>query len=158
MQHACERFWVGSDRAFNRAGDRTRGGLVQHVVDAFAGLVAGLDIPDILFYKHEPLPLLVPGQPPDLVKVMLKAGGEVIRPHNLPGKFEQGFKQVGTDKTGHPGEQPCFELLLQLRPSSLFVLIHGIESGKNIKVQYDAVELRKSQIGIRSIRGSKKPF
>ncbi len=97
---------VGGERILNEARHRTQGRLMQHILHPGAGSAAVGQLADIALDEAEALPGLLAQPRAYLIEIELIAGGEVIQPHHLLAHGKQGLQQVGTDESGHAGDQP----------------------------------------------------
>lgn len=79
---------------------------MQHVVDTTADGLTRRQIADITFHKVKPSPLFRRHQLSNLLQIMAMPGSKTIQTYYLLIKPQQGFKQIGTDKTGNAGNQP----------------------------------------------------
>ena len=97
---------VGQDGIVDRTRHGTQGGLMQHMVHAFASLAAGIQIADVAFDEGEAAPSFGAHQGLHHVQVLLVTGEEVVQAHHGLPHLEQMFQQVGADETGNAGHQP----------------------------------------------------
>ncbi len=97
---------VGGDGVLQAARHAAQGGLVQDVIDAFAGGLAVGQCADVALDDLEVGPLLGGGEGLHLGQVALVAGGKVVEPDDARAQLEQGFKQVAANEAGHAGDEP----------------------------------------------------
>ena len=87
---------------------------MENVVHVLAALLTIFQVADVASMKGKPLPLLRADQTLDLVQVTLMAGGKVVQSDYRLIELEQGFQQVGADKTSNASNQPGLWAALQL--------------------------------------------
>jgi len=79
---------------------------MENVIDSFTSPTAIIQVTDISLEKAEACPLLGSDETLHLVQITLMPGGKVVQADHALIKLEQGFQQVGTDKTCHTGDKP----------------------------------------------------
>jgi len=97
---------VGRDRIDDAARHAAERGLMQDVIDAFAGVAAILERADVAFDETEPGPSRRADQRLDFVKIAPMSGGEIVQAHHGLVELEQSFQQVRADEAGDAGDQP----------------------------------------------------
>ena len=80
---------------------------MQHMLHAFAGLVAGIDIANVAFNECKAAPGFRPDDITHHVQILLVTGQKVVQPHNGLAHLQKVLKQIGTDKTRHACNQPA---------------------------------------------------
>ena len=105
---------VGVGRVCQAARHAAQRGLVQHVIDAFAGTGAVFRLADVTFNEAEAAPLLRSHKTLHFLQVVAKAGGEVVQAHHALIQLQQRFQQVGADEAGNAGHQPGARIGRQL--------------------------------------------
>jgi len=98
---------------------------MEHVVDTLASATAVIQTPDVALNEAEARPLVGADEALYLVEVALVAGGEIVQPDHALIELEESFEQVGTDETGHTGDEPDLRVLGEIE-AKLFVAGHGL--------------------------------
>ena len=87
---------------------------MQHKLTTLARQLATVWIANIPFDKFEAAPLLFAYESSYLVKILFRAGGEIIQAgHNLI-ELQQSFQKVRPDKTCNAGDKPFPGFALKL--------------------------------------------
>ena len=110
---------VGRDRIGERARHRPQRRLVQHDVDAAAGLAARGEVANVAFDEAVSRPLRHGDARLDLVDVPTVAGGEVVETHHGLVEPQQSLDQVRADEPRAARHQPATGLGYQLRMYAL---------------------------------------
>src|SRR6185369_2282730 len=90
--------FIGCNRVFYGARHRTERCLMENIVNCLTRRLTNIRIADIALYEGKARPLLVADQISYFGKVFRIAGSKVVKPDDELVKFQEVFKQIGTDK------------------------------------------------------------
>ncbi len=106
---------IGGDRVGDRARHRAERGLVQHVVDTFAGTRAIAELADIAFDESKALPGRFAHAGAHFIEIVLMAGRKIVQTGDALVQTQQRFHQIGTDETGRARDEPVRGIVAQMR-------------------------------------------
>ena len=114
---------VGRDRVLDAARHAAERGLMQDVIDAFAGAATIIQVRMSPSMKRN-----LPTGPDstsvlNFIEIALVSGREIVQPHHALIELEQSLQQIRADEAGDAGDQPGFRALEQLL-AKLFVRAH----------------------------------
>lgn len=97
---------IAGHRILDRARHGSQRSLVQDILDAGTGTLAGLEIAYVSLHKPKAGPGLGLHQSLHLIEILSVSGGKIIEPDHVLAKLQQRLEEVGSNEASHSGDQP----------------------------------------------------
>src|ERR1700733_6341841 len=106
VQEARDVDCIGGERVGHTPWNAAKSGLMQDIVDPFAGSDTVVNVADIALNELKPRPLRRADEPSHLIKIMPVSGGKVVQAHHSLIEAKHRLQEIGADEPGDPGDQP----------------------------------------------------
>ena len=121
---------MGRQRVFERARHRAERGLVQYIIDALAGGVAGSEVADITTNEVKTRPAFRADAGLHLSQIFFVASGQVVESDHALIELQQGLCQIAANEAGDTRNEPDFRLGGELLFQRVERGHHSLQSAK----------------------------